>query len=175
MTNSENVSANKMASSAVITASARNHLSPTLPFCNYLSPPMVTKYNKKLCVLFLIGRGEVINPELGYQLWPPSLLAAFDAKSGSFLEIRSVRPADFSRKEDETAPMGLGMSLSQKNEPVYLGKLMKLFDACDQFLDAIASESPSINAASSFQTALKNVVEPTLWNYCELLLHHFKP
>ena len=174
MTTTE-VSANKMTSSAVIAASARNHLSPTLPFCNYLSPPMVAKYNKKLCLLFLVGRGEIVDPELGYQIWPPSLLAAFEAKSGSFLEIRSVKPAYFGRKEDENVLMGLGVSPSQRNEPTYLGELIKLFDSCDQFLDAIANESPLIDAVSNFRTALKNLIEPTLWNYCEVLLDHYKP
>jgi len=71
--------------------------------------------------------------------------------------------------------MGLGVSPSQRNEPTYLGELIKLFDSCDQFLDAIANESPLIDAVSNFRTALKNLIEPTLWNYCEVLLDHYKP
>ncbi|MCG8047472.1 MAG: hypothetical protein N0E48_17900, partial [Candidatus Thiodiazotropha endolucinida] len=61
-------------STSVITASARNLISPSLQFANYMSLPIPVIGNDRLLFAFLVGRGEAVNPELGYQIWPPSLL-----------------------------------------------------------------------------------------------------
>jgi hypothetical protein len=156
--------------SATITAAAKNNLLPTLPFCNYISPPVVSWYGKGFCLSFLLGRGEVVNRELGYQVWAPSLLAVYDAKTSGFVEIRAVKPTDFGRSDDRDAPIGAGISPPHKHQAAYLEKQIKLFEATDAWLAALQAKSPVPEVQKLYKERLVDITEPPLWPYVERLL-----
>ncbi|MBT2990714.1 MAG: hypothetical protein KME48_10360 [Candidatus Thiodiazotropha sp. (ex Ctena orbiculata)] len=129
-------------STSVVTASARNLIGPSLQFANYMSPPIPVVGENRLLFAFLVGRGEAVNPELGYQIWPPSLLALFDSMSGQFHELRAVSPAYFSIEQAADQPMGKGLSPPEKDSTDYLQNELHLFQCCDRVIAAIGSRQP---------------------------------
>lgn len=159
-----------MTPTATITATAKNHLLPTLPFCNYISAPIISWYGKGFCLSFLLGRGEIVDRETGYQVWAPSLLAVYDAKTGGFVEIRAVKPTDFGRGDDRDAPIGAGVSTPQKNQVGYLEKQIKLFEASDALLAALSAKTPIEEAQKNYRQNLAAIVEAPLWPYVEKLV-----
>ncbi len=155
---------------ATITANAKGNLLPTLPFCNYISPPIISWYGKGFCLSFLLGRGEVVDREAGYQVWAPSLLAVYDVKTGSFIEIRAIKPTDFGRGDDRDAPIGAGVSPPQKNQVAYLEKQVKLFESSDAWLAALSAKAPADEIQKNYKQNLAAIVEAPLWPYVERLV-----
>jgi hypothetical protein len=159
-----------MTPTATITASAKNHLLPTLPFCNYISAPIISCYGKGLSLSFLLGRGEIVDRDTGYQVWAPSLLAVYNAKTGGFAEIRAIKPTDFGYEDDRDAPLGAGVPPPQKNQVGYLDKQIKLFDASDALLAALSAKNPAEEIFKRYRQHLKAITEAPLWPYAEKLV-----
>jgi hypothetical protein len=156
--------------SATVAAAARNTLCPTLPFCNYLSPPLVSNYGAGASLSFLIGRGEVLHPDVGYQIWPPCLLAIFDAQTGFFQELRAIKPAEFGCRDDPDAPLGAGTLPAQQQQPAYIDKQIRLFEACDRLLNTMVGQEPTDEIKKNYWDALTALIDPPLRAYAEPLL-----
>ncbi|MBT3046311.1 MAG: hypothetical protein AB2728_11030 [Candidatus Thiodiazotropha sp.] len=137
-------------STSVVTAAARNLIGPSLQFANYMSPPIPVVGENRLFFAFLVGRGEAVNPELGYQIWPPSLLALFDGGTGQFHELRAVSPAYFSLEQAPDQPMGKGLSPPEKDATDYLQNELHLFQCCDNVIAAIRTKQPYKDALKEY-------------------------
>ncbi|MEW8507104.1 MAG: hypothetical protein AB2598_10380 [Candidatus Thiodiazotropha sp.] len=124
-------------STSVVTASARNLICPSLQFASYMSLPIPAVGDNRLFCAYLVGKGEAVNPELGYQIWPPSLLALFDSGNGQFHELRAVSPAYFSLDHAVDQPLGKGLSPPEKSVTDYLQNELHLFQCCDNVITAV--------------------------------------
>ncbi|MCG8022592.1 hypothetical protein [Candidatus Thiodiazotropha sp. LNASS1] len=156
-------------STSVITASARNLISPSLQFANYMSLPIPVIGDNKLLFAFLVGRGEAVNPELGYQIWPPSLLALFDATHGQFHELRAVTPAYFSLDQAVDQPMGKGVPPSDKSTTDYLQNELNLFQCCDNVISAVNTKQAHQNDLKRFDEYFRALSEESLLPYYQRL------
>jgi hypothetical protein len=156
-------------STSVVTASARRLISPSLSFANYMSLPIPVIGNNKLLLAFLVGRGEAVNQELLYQIWPPSLLALFDITNGQFHELRAVTPAYFSVEQPADQPMGKGLSPAEKNTTEYLQDELNLFQCCDNVITALLTKQPHQNDLKRFDEYFRNLTEETLLPYYKRL------
>ncbi|MEW8030171.1 MAG: hypothetical protein AB2792_00065 [Candidatus Thiodiazotropha sp.] len=156
-------------STSVITASARNLISPSLQFANYMSLPIPVVGNNRLLIAFLVGRGEAVNPELGYQIWPPGLLALFDTGNGQFHELRTVTPGYFSVDQPADRPMGKGVSPPEKTSVEYLKNELNLFQCCDNVITAIHAKQPHQSDLKRFDEFFRNLTEEALLPYYQRL------
>ena len=156
-------------STSIITASAKNLIGPSLAFPNYMSSPMPVMGDNRLLIAFLVGRGEALNPELGYRIWPPSLLALFDAENGQFYELRAVTPAHFSIDQPADQPMGKGLSPPEKNTTDYLQNELHLFQSCDEVLAAIRKKQPYQSDLERFDDLYRVATDESLLPYCQRL------
>jgi hypothetical protein len=154
---------------SVVTAAARNLVSPSLKFANYMSLPIPVIGDNKLLLAFLVGRGEALDPELGYQMWPPSLLALFDACNGQFHELRAVTPGYFSVDQPADQPMGKGVSPAEKTSVAYLQNELHLFQYCDNVMTAIRTKQPHQSDLKRFDEFFKNLTEEALLPYYQRL------
>jgi hypothetical protein len=154
---------------SVTTASARNLISPSLQFANYMSLPIPAIGKDRLFIAFLVGRGEALNPELGYQLWPPSLLALFEAENGQFHELRAVTPNYFSIDQAADQPIGKGLSPPEKNTTEYLQNELHLFQCCDALLTALGNKQPHQTDLQRFDEFYKVLTDECLLPYCQRL------
>ncbi|MES9832565.1 MAG: hypothetical protein ABW139_10005 [Candidatus Thiodiazotropha sp. DIVDIV] len=156
-------------STAIITAAARNLIPPSLQFVNYMSLPMPAVGDNRLFIAFLLGRGEALNPELGYQVWPPSLLALFEIENGQFHEIRAVTPAYFSIDQEADQPIGKGVSPPDKNTTDYLQNELHLFQSCDALINALQTKQPYQKELERFDDYVKALTDPPLIPYLQQL------
>ncbi|MES9941152.1 MAG: hypothetical protein ABW104_11400 [Candidatus Thiodiazotropha sp. 6PLUC2] len=154
---------------SVTTASARNLISPSLQFTSYMSLPMPVIGNNRLFLAFLVGRGEALNPELGYQIWPPSLLALFETERGQLHELRTITPNYFSIDHPPDHPMGKGVSPPEKSTTEYLQNELHLFQSCDTLLIAIAGKHTHQDELHRFDELYKSLTEEALLPYCQRL------
>ena len=152
-------------STSVVTASARNLISPSLQFANYMSLPIPVAGDKKLFFAYLVGRGEALNPELGYQIWPPSLLALFDAGNGQFHELRAVTPGYFSIDQAADQPMGKGLSPPEKNTTDYLQNEIHLCQCCDNVMRAIRMKQPYKSDLQQYDSYFRSISDDVLLPY----------
>ena len=156
-------------STSVVTASARNLIAPSLQFANYMSSPIPVVGENRLFIAFLVGRGEVVNPELGYQIWPPSLLALFNAENGQFHELRAVTPKYFSVDQPADQAMGKGLSPPEKSSTEYLQNELHLFQCCDNVVTAIGSKQPYKDALKKFDNYFRALSDEALLPFYQKL------
>ncbi|MET0068550.1 MAG: hypothetical protein ABW096_00820 [Candidatus Thiodiazotropha sp.] len=156
-------------STSVVTAAARNLIGPSLRFANYMSPPIPVVGGNRPLFAFLVGRGEAVNPELGYQIWPPSLLALFDSGSGQFHELRAVSPAYFSIEQAADQPMGKGLSPPEKDNTDYLQNELHLFQSCDRVIAALGSRQPYQDALERYDDHFRTLSDEALLPYYQKL------
>lgn len=156
-------------STSVVTTSARNLIGPSLQFASYMSLPFPVVGENRLFLAYLVGRGEAVNPELGYQIWPPSLLALFDAGNGQFHELRAVSPDYFSIEQPADQPMGKGLSPPEKTGTDYLQNELHLFQSCDSVINAIRMKQPYQNELKSFDDNFRSLSEDVLLPYYQKL------
>ena len=156
-------------STSIITASAKNLIAPSLTFSNYMTPPMPVMGDSRLLVAFLAGRGEAVNPELGYQIWPPSLLVLFEAENARFHELRAVTPGYFSIDQPTDQPMGKGLSPAEKSTTDYLQNELRLFQCCDEVLAAIIKKQPYQRDVERFDELCRASADELLLPYCRRL------
>ncbi len=150
---------------ATITASARNLIGPSLTFANYMSLPIPVISNGVLFLAFLVGRGEAVNPELGYQIWPPKLLALFDIATGQFQELRAISPAFFDIDQAVDQPMGKGVSPPEKQSTSYLERQLKLFQSCDHLISCLTQGQPHQDPLTQYDTEYMQLCEEALLPY----------
>ena len=146
-------------------ATARNLISPSLIFSNYLSPPVVVISDSKLLIGFLIGRGEVLDVEIGYQIWPPSLMALFDTYDGHFDELRAISPKEFSLSDHPDKPLCKGLSPAEKTSTEYLEKQLNLFQRCDGLIAAILSRRDYQKELKLYDKYFRSLAEEALVPY----------
>jgi hypothetical protein len=156
-------------STSVVTASARNLIEPSLQFANYMSLPIPVVGDNRLFIAFLAGRGEALNPELGYQIWPPSLLALFDGDNGQFHELRAVTPAYFSVDQAADQAMGKGVPPASKMSSDYLQNELHLFQSCDNLFSAIRNKQPYKNHLQQYDGYFRALSEDLLLPYYQKL------
>ncbi|MCU7926902.1 MAG: hypothetical protein KZQ97_10740 [Candidatus Thiodiazotropha sp. (ex Dulcina madagascariensis)] len=156
-------------STSVVTASARNLISPSLQFSNYMTLPIPVVSDAKLFFAFLVGRGEALNPEAGYQIWPPSLLALFDTDNGQFHELRAISPGYFSIDHPVDEPMGKGLSPPEKSTTEYLQNELHLFQCCDNVITAIRSQQAHQDLFKRFDDYFRALTEEALIPYYQKL------
>jgi hypothetical protein len=152
-------------STSIITASARDLIPPSLQFANYMSLPLPVFGEQRLLIAFFVGRGEALNPELGYQIWPPSLLALFESATGQFYELRAVNPTNFSVDQPADQPMGQGVSPPEKNSMEYLQNELYLFQCCDAVIKCIRLKQPYESDLKRFDDVFMSLTESTLLPY----------
>jgi hypothetical protein len=156
-------------STSIVTASARNLISPSLQFANYMSLPIPVIGDNKLLIAFLVGRGEAVDPQQGYQIWPPSLLALFDSGNGQFYELRAVNPGYFSVDQPADQAMGKGVSPAEKTSVEYLQNELNLFQSCDNVISAIRAKQPHQGDLKRFDEIFRNQTEEALLPYYQRL------
>jgi hypothetical protein len=156
-------------STSVVTAAARNLIGPSLRFANYMSQPIPVIGNNRLFFAFLVGRAEAVNPELGYQIWPPSLLALFDGRNGQFQELRAVSPAYFTLDQAPDQSMGKGFSPPEKGTTDYLEKELHLFQCCDNMIAALVAKRAYQDYLKQFDGYFRMLTEETLLPYYQKL------
>jgi hypothetical protein len=156
-------------STSVVTASARSLIPPSLQFANYMSLPVPVVGDNRLFIAFLVGRGEAVNPELGYQIWPPSLLALFDGDNGRFHELRAVTPAYFSVDQTADQPMGEGLPPATKMGTDYLQNELHLFQSCDNLMSAIRNKQPYKDHLQQYDGYFRALSEDLLLPYYQKL------
>ncbi|MES9825566.1 MAG: hypothetical protein ABW127_14155 [Candidatus Thiodiazotropha endolucinida] len=156
-------------STSVVTASARNLIAPSLQFANYMSLPIPAVGENRLFIAFLVGRGEAVNPEQGYQIWPPSLLALFYAENGQLHELRAVTPKYFSVDQSAEQAMGKGLSPPEKNSMEYLQNELHLFQCADNVLTAIRTKQAHQNDLKQFDDYYRALTEEALLPYYQRL------
>lgn len=154
-----------MVPTSIVSSTVSKTLFPTLPFCGYVSPPVVAWYESALSLSFMLGRGEFVDADRGYMIWPPSLLAIYDVQNGGLIDLRSVAPKDFGRKDAPDAPLGKGTLPVQKATAEYIGKLAKFFELSDQLLKAVCEGKESGTLRSDYNTALYAVNDQALHGY----------
>ncbi len=150
---------------AIITASARNLIGPSLTFANYMSQPIPVVIEGVLFLAFLVGRGEAVNPELGYQIWPPRLIALFDIASGQFHELRAVAPNFFAIEQAADQPMGKGFAPPEKQSASYLEKELKLFQSCDNLINSLVQGQPHEESLKQYDDRYMQICESPLLPY----------
>ncbi|MCU7890601.1 MAG: hypothetical protein KZQ78_02900 [Candidatus Thiodiazotropha sp. (ex Ustalcina ferruginea)] len=138
--------------SSVVMATAKNLVCPSLNFSNYITLPIPVVSNSKLFIGFLVGRGEVIDPEIGYQIWPPSLLALFDTDNGQFYELRAISP-----------------NLFAINDSAYLQNELHVFQCCDNVLAAIQSQQDHQSELKRYDEYFRSLTEDALVPYYKKL------
>lgn len=162
--------------SAAILATARDIISPSLVYSNYVSPPVVTLSDSEPLLSFLIGRGEVANAESGYLVWPPNLVAYFDVVGGRMVELRAVSPPYFDRHDDPEDPLSKGYSPLEKTGKDYLEKQIGLLQACDVLTGALLDEKNHQAAFETYDAAMMKTLEPALMPYYRrLVLNRLPP
>ncbi|MCU7802546.1 MAG: hypothetical protein KZQ96_05060 [Candidatus Thiodiazotropha sp. (ex Lucinoma borealis)] len=155
--------------SSVIMATAKNLVCPSLNFSNYITLPIPVVSNSKLFIGFLVGRGEVIDPEFGYQIWPPSLLALFDTDNGQFYELRPISPNLFSINDSADTPLGKGYSPPEKSTTEYLQNELHVFQCCDNVIAAIHSQQDHQSELKRYDEYFRSLTEDTLVPYYKKL------
>jgi hypothetical protein len=150
---------------SIITASARNLIEPSLTFPNYMSLPIPVISNGVLFLAYLVGRGEALNPELGYRIWPPKLLALFDITTGQFQELRAISPAFFAIEQVTDQPMGKGVSPPEKQSTSYLEKQLKLFQSCDNLIACLTQGQAHQDPLKQYDEGYMQLCEEALLPY----------
>ncbi|MET0091734.1 MAG: hypothetical protein ABW068_17260 [Candidatus Thiodiazotropha sp.] len=150
---------------AIVTASARNLIGPSLTFANYLSLPIPVVSDGVLFLAFLVGRGEAVNPELGYQIWPPKLIALFDIASGQFQELRAVTPNFFAIEQAADQAIGKGFAPPEKQSLSYLEKELKLFQSCDNLINSLVQGQPHEEHLKHYDDQYMQLCEEPLLAY----------
>ncbi|MET0051155.1 MAG: hypothetical protein ABW095_08755 [Candidatus Thiodiazotropha sp.] len=150
---------------AIITASARTLIGPSLTFANYMSLPIPVVSDGVLFLAFLVGRGEAVNPELGYQIWPPKLITLFDIGSGQFQELRAVSPSFFAIEQAADQPIGKGLAPPEKQSASYLEKELKLFQSCDNLINTLVQGQPHEEALKQYDDQYIQMCEEPLLAY----------
>ncbi len=160
----------KHISSSIVSAAARNNISSTLTFPNYVSLPIPIMDHSMLFIGFLIGKGEVINPESGYHIWPPNLLALYSVSDGQFEELRALSPKDFSQNINPEQPLSEGVSPPKKNSTEYIERQLKLFQSFDNLVNTILSSGDYKEELKIYDKHFRDLAEPALIPYYRLLV-----
>jgi hypothetical protein len=134
-----------------------------------MSLPIPVVGGNRLFFAFLVGRGEAVNPELGYQLWPPCLLALFDSGNGRFHELRAVSPAYFSLDHAADQVMGKGVPPGDKMATDYLQNELHLYQCCDNVVSAIHMKQPYKDDLQQYDSYFRMLSEEALLPYYQKL------
>ncbi len=155
---------------AVIAANARDTVCPNLPFPSYISPPIPDLKGSTKRVCFLIGRGEVLDSDSGYWIWPPRLLAAFRCDNGRLAELRAVTPGEFGQDADPESPLAQGLSPLEKADPAYLEKQLRLFEVCEDVLASSSDATAPTDALESLAPRMADTADAALAPYLLAML-----
>lgn len=155
---------------------AQTYAVGTLQRGSYLSLPMPCRSEGGPSFRFLLGRGEVQDPDTGYVVWPPAYVATVDARTARFIELRAVGPNDFGQRTSAGGPIGPGVAPALKLEPPYVEQLAVWYQAVDllipHFLGPAVSDEPR-EAITAFLDGFERLAEPALRPYYEHIGSHF--
>lgn len=152
-------------STAVITAAAKTLIPPSLTFPNYMSAPIPVILKNDIFLAFMVGRGEVANSKIGYQVWPPKFLAFFDLYSAQFHELRAVTPGNFSINQLTNEPIGTGVSPPEKLSDAYIEKELHLFQHCDNLIAAHLSGEDTAQQLAHYDQSFQKAGDSALLPY----------
>lgn len=162
---------NNFTSISVISATARNHICPSLSFSCYISQPILSIENSGLMAVFLIGRGEALNPDDGYWIFPPHLLAFFNIYNGDFEELRAISPKDFGLKDEIDKPLCAGVFPSDKEtDAKYLSNQIKLHQSFDKLIVHSLEKTKYESELEIYKRQFKKISEVGLMPYFTKLL-----
>jgi hypothetical protein len=150
------------------------YASATLPRASYVSVPVPILQKGKLRVAALLGRGEIVEPQQGLQLWPPSHVAYVDCRSGRLELLRAVTPGDFGRTDDPLKPLGASRPPVERQAPEFMNAMALFLQSCDAalpyFADPPGRRSPAAaDAARELAALFSQVAEAPLLPYYEAL------
>ena len=157
-------------SSAIVLATARDIISPSLVYPNYVSPPILTYSESKLFLSFMIGKGEAADADSGYVIWPPGLLAFFDVIDGHFAELRTVEPRDFQQPDNPNTAFSKGLPPLAKMEKDYLKKQIALCQACDKLTEVLLEQQKHQPALKAYDAIMAQTIEKALFPYYRKLV-----
>ncbi len=160
----------KVVSSSQMSDSARKHLCPSLTFLSYCSAPVPVLLNSIAHVGFLIGRGEYVNVADGYRIWPPSLLALYDPKSGRLAELREFNPREIMPESDASVPFDAGLSPGAKSETEFLAAQATVFEICDDLIRTQFDGGDWRQHLPELEKAYLPVMETGVLRFCKALL-----
>ncbi len=152
-------------SSAIVWATARDIISPSLIYPNYVTPPILTYSDSRPFLSFMIGKGEAIDAESGYVIWPPGLLAFFEVTDGHFAELRTVEPQDFQQRDNPNEALSKGLSPLEKTEPDFLQKQISLCLACDKLIEVLYAHQNHQPALEAYDAIMAQTLEKALFPY----------
>lgn len=160
-----------MYSVAEVIRIAETYLRGSIPGASYRSLPIPSSASSELSLCFFIGRGEAINAELKYHIWPPQYLASFALRDGTFQELYAITPTDFSLPDDIEQPLGPGIAPPLKQTDSYKAKFITYCQALDALLPAYARltsiSASSLKAAANFEELLPQMGEQAIQKYVE--------
>lgn len=141
-----------------------------------LPVPVVQQGGLKIAAMF--GRGEIVDPQAGLQLWPPSHVAWVDARSGRFELLRAVAPGDFGRSDDRERPLGAVPPPAHRATAEFQTALALFLQAFDAALPHLAERAgplsaPARAAATELADRFAQVAEAPLRPYYEALSPRF--
>lgn len=162
-----------MKSFSDIATLARQYVKATLPPLTQQSPPIPIGDEQDLRAAFLYFRGEVVDPERRYLVWPPSYVASFRMQDGKFEELLAVTPGSFQLDSDPDIPVGAGFAPLDKMEPVYLREQARYYQSLDLLLPSFAKRAEITDklspAAADATQALMKILEAPLHGFVERL------
>ena len=166
-----------MKSISDIVTLAGQYVRATLPPLTQQSPPIPWGSEQDLRAAFLYFRGEVVDSERRYQVWPPSYVASFRMEDGKFQELLAVTPASFKLEIDPDIPLGAGFAPLDKMEPAYLSELARYYQSLDVLLPSFSKRTEITEklrpAATDAQQALTKILEAPLHGFSARLGHSF--
>jgi hypothetical protein len=153
---------------AQLTRHATIYLGQTLPEGLYQSMPLPAYAPHGLILAFFFGRGEAVNGESGYQVWPPRYVASFECATGRLERLASTTPAWFRRSDETGAPLGPGFAPPAKMQDDYLAGFIRYAQTVDRLLPAFAARLPvpdslradATDALAAFSSATEDPLRP---------------
>lgn len=162
-----------MKSISDIATLAGQYVKATLPPLTQQSPPIPIGDEQDLRAAFLYFRGEVVDPERRYLVWPPSYVASFRMQDGKFEELLAVTPGSFQLDSDPDIPLGAGFAPLDKMEPGYLSELARYYQSLDALLPSFAKRAEITDmlspAAADATQALTKILEAPLHGFVKRL------
>ncbi len=100
--------------------------------------PLPVLLERKLAVLFLFSRAEIVEPKAGCQIWPPQRLAYLCATTGNVLQVRSLDRGAAAAQNSSEAPLGSWLTPVDRMQDEFLTLQSQLLQSLDAVLPAFA-------------------------------------
>jgi hypothetical protein len=91
----------KLMSVVSVVQSAKLYGASLIGGCVHQSQPLPTHYNSTVVVGVFLGRGEIMEPNHGFLIWPPKYVCFVDPVDCRLVKIQSITPKQYSINANE--------------------------------------------------------------------------